>query len=339
MVNDFRQGRTAPEIRHLRSADGLRAPPDLLVRAPAFTIKQAPSQMARGPSPRSKTPRTAPPETGTMTRLLDIMARLRDPETGCPWDVEQNFSTIAPYTIEEAYEVADAIERDDMDGLKDELGDLLLQVVFHAQMAREAGHFGFADVAEAVSDKMVRRHPHVFGDRTVGSAAAQTAAWEEHKAEERRARAGNGEAPHPLDGLPLPLPSLSRAEKLGKRAARTGFDWPDAAPVAAKVEEELAEVRAEMIGDDGGEAARDRMEHEIGDLLFACAQLARHLAIDPETALRRANIRFEWRYRAMEAHLRDQGKTVEGTPIDDLEAAWQRAKALEEARGSVKESA
>src|SRR5512146_2078294 len=214
-------------------------------------------------------------------RRLTIMARLRDPAGGCPWDREQNFATIAPYTIEEAYEVADAIERGDLGALKDELGDLLLQVVFHARMAEEAGHFAFDDVAAAIADKMVRRHPHVFGDAEIASVAAQNEAWEAHKAAER---AANGVGGSVLDGVALALPALLRAAKVSRRAARIGFDWPDARAVIPKIAEEIAELEAEL--DRASDAAR--IEEEMGDLLFAVANLARKLEIEPETALRRA---------------------------------------------------
>src|SRR3954452_25289566 len=223
-------------------------------------------------------------------RLLAIMARLRDRERGCPWDIEQNFATIAPYTIEEAYEVADAIERGDMAALKDELGDLLFQVVFHARMAEEAGLFGFDDVAEAIADKMVRRHPHVFGDAEIASVAAQNEAWEAHKAAERQEAGG---AQSVLDGVALALPALLRAAKISKRATRIGFDWPDADSVIDKIEEELDEIEDE-IDDDAPKAV---LEEEIGDLLFATANLARKLDIEPETALRRATAKFERRFR------------------------------------------
>jgi MazG family protein len=261
--------------------------------------------------------------TAELDRLLDIMARLRDPARGCPWDVEQNFATIAPYTIEEAYEVADAIERGDMAALKDELGDLLLQVVFHAQMAREAGAFAFADVARAIGDKMVRRHPHVFGEERVESSAAQTRAWENTKAAERAEAdtAGAGA----LDGVALALPALLRAAKLGKRAARVGFDWPEAAPVLDKIEEEIGELRAELKGG----TRPDGIEQELGDLLFACANLARKLDIDPEAALRGANGRFERRFRAIEARLAARGLRPEQQTLDQLEALWQEVKADE----------
>ncbi len=252
-----------------------------------------------------------------IARLLAIMARLRDPVGGCPWDVEQTFRTIAPYTIEEAYEVADAIERDAMDELRGELGDLLFQVVFHSRIAEEAGHFDFDDVARAISDKMEERHPHVFGDADVADAAAQTSAWEARKAMERAA-AGSQSA---LDGVPLPLPALTRAEKLGKRAARTGFDWTEPEQVLDKVREETDEVAAELTAGD-----RDRLESEIGDLLFSAVQLARHAGVDPETALRRTNSRFERRFRHLEAALAAEGRRPENAPPDELESLWQAAK-------------
>jgi MazG family protein len=249
-------------------------------------------------------------------RLLAIMARLRDPECGCPWDREQDFASIAPYTIEEAYEVVDAIERGDMAALKDELGDLLLQVVFHARMAEEAGEFAFADVAEAISDKMVRRHPHVFGDAKIGSVAAQNEAWEAHKAAERAAHGGGDSV---LDGIALAFPALLRAAKISKRAARIGFDWPDARGVVAKVTEEVAELNVEI---DAG-AGRDRLEDEVGDLLFAAANLARKLDIEPETALRRATAKFERRFRKVEALAAQRGI---GRDLAALEALWQHVK-------------
>jgi len=254
-------------------------------------------------------------------RLRAVMARLRDPDGGCPWDVEQTFATIAPYTIEEAYEVADAIQRGDLAGLKDELGDLLLQVFFHARMAEEAGHFDYDDVARAISDKMVRRHPHVFGDADIRTAEAQTVNWETLKAEERAAR-GEKADDSVLAGIALALPALLRAEKLGKRAARTGFDWPDSGPVTAKIEEELAEIREEIAA--GG--TKDRLEDEVGDLLFAVANLARHLGIDPEAALRRGNAKFEARFRALETHFRALGRPMTETPLEEMEAAWQALK-------------
>ena len=254
-----------------------------------------------------------------MTALLDIMARLRDRERGCPWDREQNFATIAPYTIEEAYEVADAIERGDMTALKDELGDLLFQVAFHARMAEEAGLFDFDDVANAISDKMLRRHPHVFGDAEIRSAAAQTEAWETHKAAERAASGNNASV---VDGVALAYPALLRAAKISRRAARIGFDWPDAPSVIAKIAEEVAEIETEMR--DGG--APDRLEDEIGDLLFAVANLARKLDIEPETALRRATAKFERRFRQVEVLAAEHGAERD---LDALEALWQEVKRTE----------
>src|SRR5436190_3717090 len=257
--------------------------------------------------------------TRPIDRLLAIMARLRDPDRGCPWDREQNFATIAPYTIEEAYEVADAIEREDMTALKDELGDLLLQVVFHARMAEELGLFGFDEVAAAIADKMVRRHPHVFGDAEIASVAAQNEAWEAHKAAERQAQGG---ADSVLDGVALALPALLRAAKISRRAARIGFDWPDARAVIPKIAEEIAEVEAEI---DGG-ATLAGLEEEIGDLLFAAANLARKLDVEPETALRRATAKFERRFRRVETLAAERGI---GRNLDALEALWQEVKAEE----------
>jgi MazG family protein len=253
--------------------------------------------------------------TRPIDTLLQIMARLRDPDTGCPWDREQDFSTIAPYTIEEAYEVADAIDRGDMAALKDELGDLLLQVVFHARMAEEAGHFAFDDVATAINDKMVRRHPHVFGDAQIASVSAQNEAWETHKAAERAASGGDSV----LDGIALAFPALLRAGKVSRRAARIGFDWPDARAVIPKIAEEIAEIEAEI---DGG-AAPARLEDEIGDLLFAAANLARKLDVEPETALRRATAKFERRFRGVEALAAERGI---GRDLDALEMLWQQVK-------------
>jgi ATP diphosphatase len=258
--------------------------------------------------------------TRPIDRLLTIMARLRDPERGCPWDLEQSFATIAPYTIEEAYEVADAIERKDMIALQDELGDLLLQVVFHARMAEEAGLFGFEDVAAAIADKMERRHPHVFGGTAIVSAAAQNEAWEAHKAAEREAAGG---AASVLDGVALALPALLRAAKVSRRAARIGFDWPDARAVIPKLAEEIAEIEAEL----DGTAAPAALEEEVGDLLFAVANLARKLDMEPETALRRATAKFERRFRALEELVKQRGI---GRDLDALETLWQQVKAREE---------
>ncbi len=257
-------------------------------------------------------------------RLLEIMARLRDPERGCRWDVEQDFASIAPYTVEEAYEVEDAIARGDRDALRDELGDLLLQVVFHAQMAREEGSFDFADVVAGLCDKLVRRHPHVFGDAQTRSAADQSAAWEAQKAAERAAR-----SPGPvsaLDGVTLGLPGLTRAEKLQRRAARSGFRWPDTGALLAKLEEELAELAAELRA--GG--ARERVSEELGDLLFVCAGLARHAGLDSEQALRDANRKFERRFRAMETSLSASGRAPADLASDDWRRLWQGAKAKED---------
>jgi MazG family protein len=259
-------------------------------------------------------------------RLVDVMAKLRNPQGGCPWDLEQNFATIAPYTIEEAYEVADAIERQDMASLRDELGDLLLQVVFHSRMAQEAGKFDLAQVADGISDKMVNRHPHVFGDTVVETAEAQTIAWEEHKANERRARAASsGQSASALDGVAIGLPALLRALKLQRRAARVGFDWPEAQDVLDKMQEELDEIRAELA--DGRRP--DRVLDEVGDLLFVCANLARHLDVDPEAALRHANAKFERRFRHIERRLADQGRDLAGSTLDEMEALWQEAKNAE----------
>ncbi|MBB4630541.1 nucleoside triphosphate pyrophosphohydrolase [Sphingosinicella soli] len=244
------------------------------------------------------------------TRLVDVMRALRDPASGCPWDIAQDFASIAPYTIEEAYEVADAIARGDMADLKGELGDLLLQVVYHSQMAAEAGHFTLADVTSAIADKMVRRHPHVFGDASVADADAQTLAWEDHKARER----GNQGA---LAGVALGLPALMRAQKLQRRAARVGFDWPGAEGPRAKIDEELAEVAA---ADDASRAG------EVGDLLFSVVNYARHLGIDAEDALRTANAKFERRFTAVEDIA---AKPLSDMNIEALETLWQRVKAAE----------
>jgi MazG family protein len=259
----------------------------------------------------------------SLDRLLAIMARLRHPETGCPWDREQDFSSIAPYTIEESYEVADAIARDDTVALKDELGDLLFQVVFHARMAEEAGLFAFRDIATAIADKMERRHPHVFGSAAIPSVAAQAEAWEEHKAAERRGLAQQTDAPESvIGGVALALPALLRAVKLQRRAARIGFDWPAVHPVFDKIAEEIAELKAELVA--GSDSSR--LEDEMGDLLFAAANLARKLDIDPEAALRHANTKFERRFRSVELRARQQAA---GTDLDALETLWQEVKQQE----------
>ena len=271
--------------------------------------------------------------TETTGDLLRIMAKLRDPDGGCPWDLEQDFQTIAPYTVEEAYEVADAIEQGDMEGLRGELGDLLLQVVFHAQMAAEAGLFDYADVVHGIAEKMVRRHPHVFGGQSVADADAQTQAWEDQKAAERARKAeAEGRVPSVLDDVARGLPALMRAEKLQKRAARVGFDWPSPEPAMDKVREELDEVAAEI---DAG-SDKDRLEDELGDLLFTCVNLARKLGCDPETALRRTNAKFERRFKSVETQARNAGASaLTALSLDEMEALWVRAKLAE--RGEISE--
>ena len=261
---------------------------------------------------------------GGMPRLLEIMRRLRDPETGCPWDIEQDFASIAPYTIEEAYEVADAIERGAWDELRAELGDLLLQTVYHAQMGAEAGLFDFDAIANAISDKMVARHPHVFGNESRDkSAEQQTRDWESIKAAERKARAATGV----LDDVAVGLPALTRAVKLQKRAARVGFDWPNAADVVAKIAEEAGELVEAR--DSLGPA---EIEEEFGDLLFVVANLARHLEVDPETALRAANGKFTRRFRYIESALGAEGRRPEDSDLTEMDALWNAAKAAEKAR-------
>jgi ATP diphosphatase len=261
--------------------------------------------------------------SAAFSKLLAIMAKLRDPDSGCPWDLEQSFRTIVRHTIEEAYEVADAIEQDDMAGLKSELGDLLFQTVFYAQMAGEAGTFTMADVIEALNAKMIKRHPHVFGDLAIADAAEQTHAWERQKAEERAAAAAaRGQRPSALDGVTGGLPALTRAEKLQNRAARVGFEWPEPAQVLDKIAEETAEIRAAL----EQQAPRDSIAEEIGDLLFAVVNLARHLEIDSETALRAANRKFERRFRRVEELLVAQGKEPAGSTLDEMETAWVQAK-------------
>jgi ATP diphosphatase len=262
-------------------------------------------------------------------RLIAIMAALRTPGTGCPWDLEQDFATIAPYTIEEAYEVADAIARGDLLDLKDELGDLLLQVVFHARMAEEAGAFDFGDVVESITAKLVRRHPHVFGDARDLSPDAVKALWGEikqaEKEERRRERGATEEPPgRLLDQVPAGLPALARADKLTRKAATVGFDWPDAAQVIGKIEEEMREVRDALEN-----ASRTEIQDEIGDLLFAVANLARHAGVDPESALRKANAKFERRFRAIETALAASGTTPADASLDDMEDLWVKAKTAE----------
>ena len=254
---------------------------------------------------------------GNIEKLLDIMRALRDPRTGCEWDVAQDFSSIAPYTIEEAYEVADAIDRNDIDGLRDELGDLLLQVVFHAQIAADDGHFDFDDVAEAIASKMVRRHPHVFGSAAERSAGPVDGSWERIKSEEREGAHDDSV----LADIAHALPALKRAQKLGKRASSVGFDWNGYDGVRAKVDEELGELE-----DVAGSRDEARIEEEFGDLLFAVVNLARHVDVDAESALRAANAKFERRFRSMETEIRAGGRRLERMSLADLEREWRAAK-------------
>ena len=265
------------------------------------------------------------PQDHPVFRLVEIMARLRSPNGGCPWDLEQTFATVAPYTVEEAYEVADAIERGELADLKEELGDLLLQVVFHARMAEEIGAFDFAAVAEAINDKMVRRHPHVFGDAHHRSSAEQTEAWEAIKAQERAAKSA-ARAASLLDDVPVGLPSLTRAVKLSKRAARVGFVWPSATEVLAKLHEEVAELEAEVAAGDV-----DKARDELGDVLFVCANLARELDIDPEAALRGTNAKFVRRFKFIEAELAAKGSSPAQSDLAEMDALWDAAKAAERA--------
>jgi ATP diphosphatase len=259
-----------------------------------------------------------------LERLLAIMAALRTPVTGCPWDLEQTFETIAPYTIEEAYEVADAIAQKNMAALKEELGDLLFQVVFHARLAEEQGAFGFGDVVVTLCDKMVARHPHVFGDQIIENAQAQTQNWETIKAQERARKMASD--PSVLADVPLALPALMRAEKLSKRAARVGFDWPNVEEVFDKLAEETAETREAL-----AEGDRSHVEEEIGDMLFVLANLARKADVDPELALRGANSKFERRFRWIEAALQSQGTSPEQSSLEEMERLWLQAKAHERA--------
>ncbi len=264
--------------------------------------------------------------------LIEIMARLRTPGSGCPWDLAQNFLSIAPYTIEEAYEVADAIERSDLDDLKDELGDLLLQVVFHSRMAEEIGRFEFADVVEAITAKMIRRHPHIFADGQATDAAQVKLRWNDIKAEEKAERTRSRGASESSDDagllsdVPITLPALSRAVKLQNRAGEVGFDWNDPRAVMAKIREEIDELEAELAGPV---PAADRVEDELGDLLFAIANLARHLAVDAEAALRRTNAKFVRRFRYIETRLTAAGQDIGKTSLDAMEALWTEAKRLE----------
>ena len=258
--------------------------------------------------------------------LLAVMARLRDPQTGCPWDLKQSFATIAPYTIEEAYEVADAIARADLDGLKDELGDLLLQVVYHAQMAAEDERFGFADVVDAITAKMIRRHPHIFEDASLRESFESAGVWERIKAEEKAER-GSG-AGSILDDVPLGLPALTRAVKLQSRAARVGFDWPSLEPVLGKIEEEIGELKA-AIASEGAGASSANVAVEFGDLLFVMANVARHLGIDPEDALRNANAKFVRRFGSIEDALRKDGRAPQDSTLEEMDALWDQAKDAE----------
>src|SRR5947199_5537335 len=266
-----------------------------------------------------------------IARLIEIMAALRAPGSGCPWDLEQNFQTIAPYTIEEAYEVADAISRGDLDDLKDELGDLLLQVVFHARMAEEQGSFAFADVVQAITEKLIRRHPHVFGDKGGMSTGEVNIQWDQIKAVERAARAPAGKTPAPgrsgaLSGVSPGLPALARALKLQQKASKVGFDWNDPKAVIDKIREETNEIESEL-----GVGQRDKIAGEIGDLLFALVNLARHLDVDPESALRTTNLKFERRFAAIEDRLAAVGKTAADATLAEMDALWDQAKEQENA--------
>jgi nucleoside triphosphate diphosphatase len=273
-----------------------------------------------------------------IARLLEIMAALRTPRTGCPWDLEQDFASIAPYTLEEAYEVVDAIERGDLADLRDELGDLLLQVVFHARMAEEQGSFAFGDVVEAITRKLIRRHPHVFGNTEDLSPEAVKSLWDsikaEEKAERRAAREsiGQGSELHEarfLGGIPTALPALTRAQKLTAKAAKVGFDWPEAAQVIDKIHEELEEVK-----EASSSGRKDRIEDEIGDLLFSVTNLARHFGIDPERALRRTNAKFERRFSSIEAALERQDRTLDEASLEEMEQLWVAAKTAEREPGA-----
>jgi MazG family protein len=274
-------------------------------------------------------------------RLLDIMSRLRDPNGGCPWDLQQSFKTVAPYTVEEAYEVADAIEREDMPALRDELGDLLFQVVFHSQMAKEQGAFDFDAVANAICDKMERRHPHVFGDASIADAEAQTVAWEEQKRRERAQKRTGEEPASVLDDVPVALPALTRANKLGKRAAQVGFEWSDVHGAIEKLDEEIAEFKAEVRSTaclqadttSEGQRQHERLAAELGDVLFCVVNVCRYLKIDPEQALKRTNASFERRFRYVEQGLARQGKTPREATLAEMDKLWDEGKA-QERRGS-----
>ncbi|HUI12113.1 MAG TPA: nucleoside triphosphate pyrophosphohydrolase [Xanthobacteraceae bacterium] len=268
-----------------------------------------------------------------IARLLDIMAALRSPKTGCPWDLAQNFSTIAPYTLEEAYEVADAIARGDLADLREELGDLLLQVVFHARMAQEQGAFEFGDVVQGITEKLIRRHPHVFGDEHKDTARAVEGLWERIKAEEKAARGGGGSDDQgALAGVPVALPALTRALKLQAKAGKVGFDWNDPRAVLRKIREEADEIEAELDRAERDDAATAA---EVGDLLFAVVNLARHLRADPEAVLRQTNRKFERRFAAIEQSLAAKGKTPAGSTLAEMEALWNEAKAKERSGSSL----
>ena len=259
-----------------------------------------------------------------LDRLTDVMARLRDPNGGCPWDLEQNFKSIAPHTLEETYEVIEAIENGDPQSIKDELGDLLFQIAFHAQIAREACLFDFDQIANHVADKMIERHPHVFGDRNANTAHAVLTNWENDKAKKREAAAAaKGEVLSALDGVSTALPASTRAVKLQNRAARVGFDWPDARDIIAKIREEIAELEDEIDTKDN----HDAIEDEFGDVFFAVINLARRLKIDPETALRRTNRKFEHRFRGIEKKLTQKGRNIKDASLDEMEQLWNEVKA------------
>jgi len=275
----------------------------------------------------SHPPENNPRDQRLITALLDVMAALRTPGTGCPWDLEQTFATIAPYTIEEAYEVADAIDKNDLPALKEELGDLLLQVVYHARMAEERDAFAFGDVVEAVTTKMIRRHPHVFGTEEERAAGVTAGFWERAKDKEKPDDAARGV----LDGVPVGLPALTRAIKLQNKAASVGFEWPSLGPVFDKLKEELGELEDVLVG---GEAASDRtkIEEEFGDLLFVVANVARHLKVDPEAALRAANQKFTRRFHAIERKLAQDGRTPAQSTLAEMDLLWDQAKAGERGR-------
>jgi nucleoside triphosphate diphosphatase len=287
------------------------------------------SETAQNGNARRGAPEASGPDKpcSELARLLEIMARLRDPLDGCPWDREQTFASIAPYTVEEAHEVADAIERGDLHDLKDELGDLLLQVVYHARMAEEAGHFAFADVAQAISEKMIRRHPHVFGD----AAEAAPGMWEAIKQAEREAKAAKtGESAEPglFGGIPAGLPALMKSAKLQQRARRTGFDWPSIEPIFAKLDEEVAELRAEIAAPKDADQEKRQFE-EFGDVMFVIVNLGLHLGIDAESAMRAANQKFVRRMESVDAQAKAAGKELKGMTLDEMNTLWDRAKEAE----------